>query len=324
MLSSKHLNSLIKYLLLFFVVILLGGCFQLLFPYRVGYEPENSITHHQVTQYELQIKPGKTTRAEIETLLEYGKPFIDNPSWGLSAYRRALTDGGVVLFLIYPIGYVTDEDTLILFVVYDEKDLVKGYDITYRIENGQDWFIGSKTDYDIEFPESTGGYIYDFMGDTLLASPEISEELLISLPTKGNCSIIMARQDVKNLIMTNVYVDDRHIMGYNPISDEGFVRLDVPPGLHLVEVRSPSDHSWQGELKRSIDCQAGQKYFLSIAGTVDTSFWNPSFSGEISEVDQTSDIFHDRRAIIYLKGDWLIPEKIPMLTKSKSLDIPFL
>lgn len=339
--TGKNLNLLITYLLSFFVIILLGGCF----PYRVGYEPENNITKERADMYELQIKPGKTTRTEIETSLGYGKPVIDNKSWGVSVYRRTSKDGGVVLFLIYPIGYVTDEDTINLFVVYDEKGLVKDFKITYHIENSADfeaiaWDNDFNTTYDVKFPESTDGYIYDFMGDTLFASPEISEELLKSLPVKGQCTIMLTRQrqylapskqtiflskyDVKYFIMTNVYVDNRLVMGYAPISDEGYVRLVVPPGQHLIEVRSPNDHSWSGELKKTIDCQAGQKYFLSISGTVDNSFWNTSLSGEISEVDQSSNIFHDRRAIIYINGDWLIPEKPHILTKSKPLDIPLL
>jgi uncharacterized protein YceK len=305
----KILRLAITVLILSGYVLILSGCGSL-----VSHKAD---TRELSDEVKVKISVGDT-RKKVRSI--FGEPSVNIPSHKMEVYKKSDRDFDVIwVFAPWaPVPILGEKAIGVVFVIYDEQDLVKelAADVWEEPPRGaygyDEWVLKSG--------EFSFVNIYNQEPTTLLGPPVIWQELAASVSSEKNCSlvIVMGQCPMEKISIDHNQIADFYLAG-------GYCDVDGPPPDYehhnllrtfLWKEISPGNHRLRihqrikfGNMETTFDCAPGETIYAELEPSkmVPDTWYSRRLEGVITiSKSITNNIVElgELRPILWHQGTW--------------------
>lgn len=262
------------------------------------------------------IVPGESDRAAVRASL--GEPWLASTYWGFELFRKTGRSTSVPVMFVFwwpvPMGVAVDETTVYTLVTYDPAGRVtassfgSAHDPSIYDEAGS---LGTPTMArisagDLQFATTQGE-----RDATLTVVAARRDSFLREHPPRSTCRVLLGCTAVDSY--ASVSIDGGGSIAIpNDLCASAVVPLPrVEPGKHRIKVSSLRPLvNFHAEVDFS--CEAGTTQyglldFQFVKWNVLSAEWNARL--RLSGDPTTPEAFVDRPLVIWLSGDWLVPQE---------------
>lgn len=298
---------------------------------------------HELPDRSGSILSGRMNREAVRA--SFGEPVITSRYWGMDLYRDASSQTEVLLTVVIPSGWITDDIYRYTLVAYGEGGVVQST-ATGLHRKPSSWRTASPVEYDHLTLSLRAGDItfvteWDDRYETLLATPARRDEYLALARSSPRCTVVIGCGTLE--CSKNLRVDDGPTLplpcrlktrnfdagalellrqgreeeyenSYPLTTYETVAALSLAPGSHKLKAWGGSGHQgnrwarFSGEATTTFTCRAGEILYLVIdVSAKEYDWWGAQgVEWRVDVQERMPEIFLDRHLVLYRGDQWLV------------------